>query len=57
LLSLSTNYKLGKAEVALLGIFSDIAVGGILNALIDWPTFVAWREKKMALDGSNTGDG
>ena len=46
LLALATNYRVGKAEVALLGLFDDRATVEILKALIDWPTIQGWIKKK-----------
>lgn len=46
LLALSTNYRLGKAEVALLGLFSTGVPQAILQATVDWPTLTGWLKKK-----------
>lgn len=48
LAALAHNYRVGKAEVALLGLFDNQAIGGILQALIDWPTFIEFLKKKLA---------
>jgi len=53
LLALATNYRVGKAEVALLGLFDDQCVREILAALIDMPTIQAWLKKKAAAAGSS----
>ena len=50
LLALATNYRVGKAEVVLLGLFDDRATVEILKALIDWPTISAWLKKKGPID-------
>jgi len=59
LYALATNYRVGKAEVALLGLFDDRATAEILKALIDWPTVVGWIKKKARSmpDGSATDAG
>jgi hypothetical protein len=46
LLALSTNYRVGKVEVALLELFHDQCVGRILLAMVDFPTIVEWMNKK-----------
>jgi len=43
---LSANYRLGRAEVALLGLFDDDVPGRVLNTAVDFPTFQAWLQKK-----------
>lgn len=48
LTALATNYRLGKAEVALLGLFDQEIVREILLAVIDWPTIENWLKKKEA---------
>jgi hypothetical protein len=45
--ALATNYHLGKAEVGLLGLFDTHAAASILDASIDWPTWVAQMKKKL----------
>lgn len=59
LLCLAINYRIGKAEANLLGLFTDESVGGILGALVDWPVVDTWIKKKkaMVIDGLNTSDG
>jgi hypothetical protein len=52
--ALPANYRVGKAEVALLGLFNTQAVSGILRALIDWPTAEKWLQKKTATNASMT---
>ncbi len=46
LVALSANYRLGKAEVVLLGLFTSDTYGDILGALIDMPAMIAYHEKK-----------
>lgn len=46
LLALATNYRVGMAEVSLLGLFDSDCVVEILKVLIDWPTLLAWDKKK-----------
>jgi len=55
LLALATNYRLGKAEVALLGLFSQPAVVDVLDALVDWPVLVRWLKKKQTARPSTPG--
>jgi hypothetical protein len=59
LAALAANYRLGKAEVALLGLLDARSVTTILDALIDWPTFEVWFKKKVAQQsaGSNSAAG
>lgn len=61
LYALATNYRVGKAEVALLGLFDDRSTVEVLEALIDWPTVQAWIKKKVSEtstpDGSSTDAG
>lgn len=52
LLALRTNYRLDKAEVALLGLFDDRTAANVMNALVDWPTLVAWYKKKARTGGN-----
>lgn len=51
LAALAANYRLGKAEVALLGLFNDQTVLGILLALVDGPTVQEWLKKKTEQGG------
>jgi hypothetical protein len=48
LVALSANYRLTRAEVALLGLFDDqgYVATEILNALVDLPTYRQWLKKK-----------
>ena len=46
LLALSTNYRIGKVESVMLGLFSIHHVRKILEALIDWPVAEDWLKKK-----------
>lgn len=59
LVALGTNYRLGKAEVALLGLFNGSCAIDIMGALIDTPTLedFASKKKQSTDDGSNTADG
>lgn len=41
---LATNYRLGRFEVAVLGLFDNLSPGKILDAAIDCPTIAAWSE-------------
>ena len=47
LTALAANYRVGKAEVALLGLFSQASIVGILDTLIDWHTVEEWCKKKL----------
>lgn len=51
LIALAANYRIGKADVALLGLFDEQRAIAILNALVDWPTFKRWVQKKTAAAG------
>jgi hypothetical protein len=57
LYALAANYRLGKAEVALLGLFDDANTVAIMHALIDWPTFKEWVKKNEERAGLNSGAG
>lgn len=59
---LATNYRIRRAEAALLGLFDDqfYAATEILNTLVDLPTYLAWAKKNMTADrpaGSSTSAG
>lgn len=46
---LGVNYRLSRAEVGALGLLDDRdSIQQILNAVIDWPTYIAWvaQQKK-----------
>ena len=45
---LGSNYRLEKAEIALLGLFDDRSAEDLLLAAIDWPTMEEWTAKKKA---------
>lgn len=57
LAALAANYRVGKAEVALLGLFNRRVVFDILQALIDWPAYVEFHRKKAARGGGATDGG
>lgn len=62
LLTLATNYRIGKAECALLGLLTFELARDIMNVLVDWPTIQEWMKKKLASDStaadtSSTNDG
>jgi hypothetical protein len=60
LLALQTNYRIGRVEVAELGLFTDQTVQEILGAVIDWPVIERWLKKKVdqeTADGSPTEGG
>lgn len=59
LMALATNYRVSKAEVALLGLFTGGCTPHILGALVDWPTYQAHAKKNRTrlLAGFPTGDG
>lgn len=46
--ALGANYRLGPAEVGMLGLFSDQTAIMVLDALCDGPTRREWAQKKMA---------
>ena len=58
---LSVNYRLGRVEAALLGLFDDQgrAALEVLDAAVDLPTIRAWMQKKTDRpdDASSTSDG
>lgn len=47
LAALGVNYRISKAEVVLLGLFTESSVAEVLNATVDMPTFRAWVKKKQ----------
>lgn len=46
LLALQTNYRVGKDEVSILGLFDNRCMTNVLQALVDWPTLEDWLKKK-----------
>lgn len=46
-IALGANYRLGRVEVAMLGLLDSQSPARVLNALIDWPTLEAALQKKM----------
>ena len=52
--ALAVNYRLSKFEVAALGLFDTHSAQRILDAVVDWPTFARWLEKKTAATGGPT---
>lgn len=58
---LQVNYRISPFEVSLLQLFDQNAASSILQALIDWPTFMAILQKKTsdqtARDGSTSSAG
>jgi hypothetical protein len=54
---LSTNYRVGLAEVGLLGLLTERTEWTILDAMIDWPSWLTWLKKKEASDTSNSDAG
>ena len=58
--ALGHNYRIGKTEaVGLLGLLDEINLIEVIDALLDWKTFVDWSQKKTATppDGSSTAPG
>jgi len=59
--ALSTNYRLGPLEASVLGLLTLEKAAEVLDALIDYPTMVAWLKKKESsapgLDGSDSDSG
>jgi len=51
LTALAANYRVGKAEVSLLGLLDGRVVPELLGALVDWPTVQQWNKKKRATAG------
>jgi hypothetical protein len=52
---LGANYHLGRGEVAALGLLSEAAAIAVLDALVDWPTRLAWGKKKLGEDADRGG--
>lgn len=44
-MALAINYRLGPAEVSLLGLFDTVNEAEIVLALIDWPAVLAFKKK------------
>ena len=57
LTALSANYRLGRAEVGLLGLFNEQCVAQMLFALVDWPTLQTFTQKKTEAAGSVSAPG
>jgi hypothetical protein len=49
--ALAANYRLGRDEVALLGLLDARTAAAVLNALVDLPTLLEWFKKKRAPAG------
>ena len=47
---LQVNYRIGRVEAAMLGLFDDQALAAlsILDASVDWPTIKEWQKKTAA---------
>lgn len=59
-LAIQTNYRVGKDEVSILGLFDNRCMTAVLQALVDWPTLEDWLKKKAvsaALAGSSSEPG
>lgn len=54
---LAANYRLGKAEVSMLGLLTTTLAIRIVDTAIDWPAMEAWLEKKTLRDCTATGAG
>ena len=54
---LQANYRIGKPEVATLGILTAPHARAVLDALIDGPTMAAWQKKTLADGGLNSSGG
>jgi len=54
---LAANYRVGRPEVALLGLFDDASAVRLLDAAIDWPTVQAWLKKKAVSACWSTANG
>jgi len=57
LAALASNYRVGKIEVALLGLFDMAVAVRVCDALIDWPAVVEFLGKKEVAGGSSIADG
>lgn len=55
--ALSCNYRLGPAEISLLGLFATGTQMAVLGALIDLPAIVELQKKTAATRGSAPGGG
>jgi len=53
--ALAANYRIGPAEVDLLGLFDDDSVSAILCALVDRPTMEAWARRKKKASSADAG--
>lgn len=55
--ALAINYRLGPAEVSLLGLFDTESEGEVAKALIDWPTLEEYLKKKRDHDETSSPSG
>jgi hypothetical protein len=57
--ALGRNYRVGRAEIGLLGLLDERTELDILDAMIDWRSFVEWTQKKTLslADGSSIAPG
>lgn len=44
-MALAVNYRLGPVEISMLGLFDTQTEAEVLKALVDWPTFEAFKKK------------
>jgi len=52
--ALATNYRVGRAEVVLLGLLTVETARAILDALVDRPTLLKWLAKKNAMTAAGS---
>ena len=52
--ALQTNYRVGRREVSMLGLFSDQSMYQILHALVDMPTIQVFAKKKLIAQQPDT---
>ena len=53
--ALAANYRVGRTEAAVLGLFDDRCVRDVLDALIDGPTLIEFAKKKIEADRQAAG--
>jgi len=57
LVALAANYRLGRNEVGMLGLFDNRTPAAVLDAVVDWPTLRAWliedAKKKTAKEADH----
>lgn len=56
--AIASNYRVSRVEVGMLGLLDDRStIASVMNAVIDYPTFVTWAQQKKSTEGSPAAGG